>query len=753
MSIFLPFSRTAVLFLAVSSGLCFAEDQKDLEPASASIEEITIIGSVENAQQIPGAAQFLSPERLGAFNHTDVQKVLREVPGVSLQIEDGFGLRPNISIRGVATERSSRITLLEDNILIAPAPYSAPSAYYFPTMGRMHAVEVIKGPAAISQGPYTIGGALNLVSTPIAQDPQLNFLAETGSDATHRARVALHQNIGSRGKFMLESHLWRSDGFQAIRGSQQDTGLTLDDYTGKFELGSKDGRHKLSLKLQTTEQQSHQSYLGLTDQDFRDAPLHRYGISELDTIDTDHQQQVLRYVYQPAEATRLDVAMYNNTHKRNWFKTERYDADGSSAADTFSGQSWNTVIDQINQDTTGEATDLQQVLRGALDTPMGSLLMRANAREYFSRGVQLALQHDFSSMGFEQSIEAGLRFHEDGEDRLQRDSTYHQADGLLHLDDLGVWGNAGNRKQTAKAIAAYIQHNIEFDRLILSPGVRFENIDQSRQRWETRPGRTIDPASRELSNLRDTRENQSNITLPGIGLLWSLTDRTRLIGGAHKGFTTPSNQPGVRPETAMNYELGLRHAGDIELEAIYFLSDYDNLLGQCTASSGVDCMPGDSFNGDAATIRGLEVMLHKDIATQQGSIIGATLNFTRIDGRFDTNIADTAFFGDVNRGDPIPYLPRHQVHLGLSLLTAQWSHYVDLTYQDAVCVRASCLASEQTEAQFSLDLSSQFAFNESLTLLFKVDNVTDQIDLVARQPYGARPNRGRAVHVGVEISI
>ena len=124
------------------------------------IEEITIVGSASNAKQMAGAATFIGPDRLEAFHHSDIQKVLREVSGISLQIEDGYGLRPNISIRGVATERSSRITLLEDNILIAPAPYSAPSAYYFPTMGRMHAVEVLKGPAAISQGPYTIGGAL-----------------------------------------------------------------------------------------------------------------------------------------------------------------------------------------------------------------------------------------------------------------------------------------------------------------------------------------------------------------------------------------------------------------------------------------------------------------------------------------------------------------------------------------------------------------------------------------------------------------
>ena len=171
---------------------CAASAQTTSE-AQPFMEEITIIGSQEDAQTVTGAAHVISREDLEQFEYADIQRMVRGVPGISVQVEDGYGLRPNLSIRGVATERSARITLLEDNVLIAPAPYSAPSAYYFPTAGRMSSIEVLKGPAAIAQGPYTIGGAVNLVSTPVPSSTAQSLMLEYGENNTYR----LHGIVGS----------------------------------------------------------------------------------------------------------------------------------------------------------------------------------------------------------------------------------------------------------------------------------------------------------------------------------------------------------------------------------------------------------------------------------------------------------------------------------------------------------------------------------------------------------------------------
>ncbi len=267
-----PLARAIAMALCVASPLLLGQVSLAQE---LNVEEVTILGSQEAARKIPGSAHFIGEEQLRQFAYSDVQRIVREVPGVSLQIEDGYGLRPNIGIRGVATERSGRITLLEDNVLIAPAPYSAPSAYYFPTMGRIAAVEVVKGPAAITQGPYTIGGALNMVSTPIPMETEGNLLTEVGEDSTYR----VHAKYGGRSDngfgFLLEAHQWQSDGFQTIDRSSNNTGLDVSDFTAKLSYAPNGSPHAVELKLQLANQDSNQSYLGLTDADFAGDAMRR----------------------------------------------------------------------------------------------------------------------------------------------------------------------------------------------------------------------------------------------------------------------------------------------------------------------------------------------------------------------------------------------------------------------------------------------------------------------------------------------
>jgi Fe(3+) dicitrate transport protein len=83
-----------------------------------------VIGDASGDELIPGAAHVLGRAEMERQGAVDIHRLVRQIPGFVLQEEDGYGLRPNLGLRGSGVERSSRIALLEDGILTAPAPYS-----------------------------------------------------------------------------------------------------------------------------------------------------------------------------------------------------------------------------------------------------------------------------------------------------------------------------------------------------------------------------------------------------------------------------------------------------------------------------------------------------------------------------------------------------------------------------------------------------------------------------------------------------
>ena len=108
-------------------------DPASTPDAAASTEEQQLgeeeIEVVDKAP--PGARAELTKEALEREEHDDLHKVLRSIAGVYLRDEDGYGLRPNIGMRGAAADRSAKVTLMEDGVLIAPAALQttvAPSA-------------------------------------------------------------------------------------------------------------------------------------------------------------------------------------------------------------------------------------------------------------------------------------------------------------------------------------------------------------------------------------------------------------------------------------------------------------------------------------------------------------------------------------------------------------------------------------------------------------------------------------------------
>jgi Fe(3+) dicitrate transport protein len=80
------------------------------------LDTITIVGTTGGVKRVAGSAHLIGETALEESEYDDVHRVLSQVPGVYVRDEDGFGLRPNIGLRGANSDRSAKVTLMEDGV-------------------------------------------------------------------------------------------------------------------------------------------------------------------------------------------------------------------------------------------------------------------------------------------------------------------------------------------------------------------------------------------------------------------------------------------------------------------------------------------------------------------------------------------------------------------------------------------------------------------------------------------------------------
>jgi len=727
---YLTYCFILIIFSLIFTETVLADDFK--AEKDKTTEYVTVIGSKTKALEEAGSADFISTEDLEEFLFTDALRVLRQAPGVYVQEEEGFGLRPNIGIRGSGSDRSARITLLEDGVLIAPAPYSAPSAYYFPTQQRMSAVEILKGPSAIRVGSRTVGGAINYVSTPIPTEHQGEITALYGTDATNQLIARYGGKLDDFG-YLFEFTNYGSDGFKTIPNLKNNAdGFDLQDYLAKFsyDLASASGANNhFEFKLSKTEQSADSSYLGLTQEDFANDPYQRYAASALDNIQTDHEQIQLNYVFTPvSEEWQLGITAYNNDFARNWYKLE---------------STTNASISAILNDPVMFATDFAY-LNGSLDSPDNALRLRNNNREYYGRGVQAEFNTE-SYIGETALVwNAGLRYHKDEEDRFQDQDGFAIRNSELVITTDALPGSHTNRISYAKAVSGFVSTDIKRGAWTVEPGVRYESIDITREDYST-----VDP-SRAAGPTR-VRENNIDVFIPGVGATYKLNNNWLVLAGVNKGFNPPGPGSSSQEEESINYEYGIRYDNqNLLAEVIGFYNDYKNIVGTVTASTGGSGEVGDQFDGGEVTISGLEIELERvySLNNTLSLPIGLTHTWTN-NFEFDTSF-NSGFspWGNVLVGDELPYVPEHQSQLRIGIEGDLWTTALQANYTGQRRTEAGQDNENILASHVVVDLSADYQWSSKLRIFSRIENVFDKKYVAAARPAGLRPGKPQAFLFG-----
>lgn len=731
------FRKVVALSVVVLAAVSFAEEadggvEAEPDAGTPSARQTTVVGRREvDVKRVAGSAQVIGKEELERREQNDLGRVLQGVPGVYVREEDGFGLRPNIGMRGVNADRSSKVTLMEDGVLFGPAPYSAPAAYYTPMVTRMVAVEIFKGPASIQYGPQTIGGAINYRTRPLPKQLEGDVDVSLGNYGTGKG----HGVIGwgnERWGVLLEGVHLRSDGFKVIDGG----GNSGFD---KNELMLKAGytadptafiRNSFELKGGFATERSNESYLGLSEGDFAATPQRRYAASQLDEMNWWRTQVQLTHRFELGDWLEIVTTAYRHDFDRTWLRFDHF----AVGPDPY----------RVLAYPAGTNASYRAILAGEVDSVGDDqrLVLARNKRTFVSQGIQLNGEARALTGPLAHSIEFGFRFHHDQIDRLHTGEWFDMRSGYLVSAGVPNTLLADNGAFT-RSFSAHVSDTITWGNLLVSPGVRLETP------WMG------------FNDVAGNRvESQQIVPLVGGGAVYRFDFGLSLIAGVHQGFSpvAPGQAPEVLPERAVNSEVGLRFARNgFRAEVIGFWSEYENITGECTGSTGCtsDAI-NQQFNGGRARVLGVEALASARKRLPLDFAVHADLAYTFTHGTFTTTFrSDNPIWGAVTPGDFLPYVPMHQ---GQLRLRGSWRNYElgvgAMYYGDVreVAGRGDIADEQLVPGRVLMDLTASADFGPARAYL-TINNLTNQSALVSRRPFGARPQAPLTVQVGLKYAF
>lgn len=709
--------------------------QAGAQDALKTLAPLTVVGGDDEVFQLPGSAAYVSAEDIRANGHTDIRGILAKVPGVYVRDEDGFGNFPNISLRGADGTRSEKVTVMEDGILTAPSPYSAPAAYYSPKPARMAGIEVLKGSSQVRYGPQTTGGVINYLSTAIPGDSSFFSRTTYGSDNTffnHTWYGDTMQTEAGLFGYLLELHTQTSDGFRDIDLAGGDTGFDLFEPMLKlFWEPNTALKQRLEFKVGYTDFDSNETYAGLTEADLAANPDRRYAATQFDQFTSEQWRTYLKWIAEPSDALRFESAVYFNQFDREWDK-----------------------LDQVNGGSLHQRLLVPADVATLNGTAAGGTIRTTNNLRYHEAyGWQNQANFRFDTGSVAHDLAVGARFHYDRVDAFRQRTVYNANGGGNFTPAAGNPGPvANNGINEAFATALFVEDEISMGKLTLRPGVRYEWLELD----------YTNPAGAQFSG-------NENLFAAGVGATYEVNECGSLFGGIYRGVASPSPQAyltaGTENEESLSYELGYRYRRDsLRAELVGFYTDFDQLI---STDAGFG-FTNTNRNAGSAEVMGLEMLVEYDAAESLNSGLGLPVyvsatwtNAEFTGGNLIAGGGDGVYAGG-RSGNEIPYVPEWKLAAGVGVTGEKWGVNLDTSYTGKTWGTGyngdprpgtQTIRDGRIPALLLFDLSANYRVSENVKLIAGVHNLFDEREIASRIPEGPRANAPRMIFGGIEATF
>ena len=551
-----------------------------LQPApiaeQISVTSSYLAGTPDSLSEIPGAIERITPQRLENSRVFNFSEALRKVSGVNVRDEEGFGLRPNIGIRGTNPTRSTKVLLLEDGLPLSYAPYGDNASYYHPPVERYESIEILKGSGQIAYGPQTLAGVVNYITPNPPEKPTFTFKLEGGNRRFFDGSAGFGTTFGKLG---LIANYTRKQG----AGARDNTFSMLNDLATKLTYNLTD-RNALTAKFTAYREDSNVTYSGLTEAEFAANP--RQNPFKNDRFYGRRYGFALQHAAVLTSKISLTTNFYSNYFSRDWWRQSSNSGERPNRLRTLAGGD-------------ADCFGMQD-----LYTTCGN---QGRLRNYLTVGFEPRLNVHFDLGSVRNELTAGIRVHWEKQKRRQEN-------GDLPTSRSGVLAESNIRKNLA--YSGFLQNRFIFGNFAVTPGIRIEKIEFQRQN---------------LLGAGALGKTDLTEIVPGIGVAYSGLKNTTIFAGVHRGFAPPrtediiSNTGGVidlNAELSWNYEIGVRTRPmrGVEIVSAFFRNDYENQIVPASIAGGI----GAAFtNGGQTLQQGFELAGQID----SGAIFRSPHNF------------------------------------------------------------------------------------------------------------------------------
>ena len=581
-----------LVFIHAVMSMAYAQE---VAPES-SMATVYVIGGEANLTNLGGAGQILGKKELEDAHVFTVNEALRKVPGVNARDEEGFGLRPNIAMRGLNPTRSTKITLLEDGLALAYAPYGDNASYYHPMVDRYERIEVLKGASSLMFGPQTIGGVINYI-TPAPRQAFGGYVQGVlGNRDFNNEKITL-----GGGGFNLDF------GHKQGNGSRDNTSHKLDDLNIKYSTQISN-QQIITVRGNLYTEYSQQTYSGLTQAEF-DNFGSSYNPFKNDYFEAKRTGLSLSHDFFIDDHTNLITSVYYSKFERDWWR------QASTTTDTQCG----FVTSRAN---------------GVAISPDTCNSIQGRLRNYETWGIEprITVTH---SLG---EFQAGARIHFEEQNRKQINGTSPTArSGTL----------AENNLRNTSAYSGFIANRFEIEKFSITPIARYESIKAQRINELTGvSGETSVYAF--TPGIGATWNPNKNMTIfTSLHKGFAPPRVEDLVGST--GTATD-----VEKENSKNFELGLRSQPmtGVSVQAAYFRNAYDNLIAVGSIAGG--SIP---LSQGKALFEGLELAANIDFANGIFSRLALTWLPTAEQTEAFSNVSTGAVVG--SQGKRQPYSPEN----------------------------------------------------------------------------------------------